>query len=172
MSFLLITLIFTIAQPKVSMSHVRASDGVHTILCLSEGFYPSALEQMWMRNGGFQNDNINKTNPDGSFTLHSYLNVSDCTDYSCWVNHSSLSQPMILHLSPADCYENRGAGSNKYQSVTQANIFTNYLNFYAIIVLCFSISLFHRYNNVDGSGDLCAADSCHTDHHSHVWAFK
>ncbi|XDV54291.1 hypothetical protein PO909_022611 [Leuciscus waleckii] len=106
------TFVQVIAHPKVSVSHVRASDGFHTILCLSEGFYPSALEQVWMRNGGFQNVsltyNINKTNPDGSFTLHSYLNVSDCTNYSCWVNHSSLSQPMILHLPPADCYENRG----------------------------------------------------------------
>uniref|UniRef100_A0A672L0K1 Ig-like domain-containing protein n=1 Tax=Sinocyclocheilus grahami TaxID=75366 RepID=A0A672L0K1_SINGR len=76
----------------------------------SEGFYPSALEQLWMRNGEFQNasltHSINKTNPDGSFTLHSYLNISDCVNYSCWVNHSSLSQPTILHMSP-DCYGNR-----------------------------------------------------------------
>lgn len=108
------TFVQVIAHPNLSVSHVKASDGFHTILCLSEGFYPSALEQVWMTNGGFQNVsltyNINKTNPDGSFTLHSYLNVSDCTNYSCWVNHSSLSRPMIFHLSPADCYdyENRG----------------------------------------------------------------
>ncbi|XP_056103555.1 major histocompatibility complex class I-related gene protein-like isoform X1 [Rhinichthys klamathensis goyatoka] len=106
------TFVQVIAHPNVSVSHVRTSDGCHTILCLSEGFYPSAVEQVWMRNGGFQNVsltyNINKTNPDESFTLHSYLKVSDCTNYSCWVNHSSLSQPMILHLPPADCYENRG----------------------------------------------------------------
>ncbi|XP_077098661.1 uncharacterized protein LOC143749881 [Siphateles boraxobius] len=106
------TFVQVIAHPNVSVSHVKALDGFHTIVCLSEGFYPSALKQEWMRNGGFQNVsltyNINKTNPDGSFTLHSYLNVSDCTNYSCWVNHSSLSQPMILHLSPADCYENTG----------------------------------------------------------------
>ncbi|KAK7120577.1 hypothetical protein R3I94_020545 [Phoxinus phoxinus] len=106
------TFVQVIAHPNVSVSHVKASDGFHTILCLSEGFYPSALEQVWMRNGRFQNVsltyNINKTNSDESFTLHSYLNVSDCTNYSCWVNHSSLSQPIILHLSPADCYENMG----------------------------------------------------------------
>ncbi|XP_056103602.1 tapasin-related protein-like isoform X1 [Rhinichthys klamathensis goyatoka] len=106
------TFVQVIAHPNVSVSHVRTSDGCHTILCLSEGFYPSAVEQVWMRNGGFQNVsltyNINKTNPDESFTLHSYLNVSDCTNYSCWVNHSSLSQPMILHLPPPDCYENTG----------------------------------------------------------------
>ncbi|XP_056103556.1 uncharacterized protein LOC130082726 isoform X2 [Rhinichthys klamathensis goyatoka] len=77
-----------------------------------ERTFVQVIEQVWMRNGGFQNVsltyNINKTNPDESFTLHSYLKVSDCTNYSCWVNHSSLSQPMILHLPPADCYENRG----------------------------------------------------------------
>uniref|UniRef100_A0A8C1I6S4 Ig-like domain-containing protein n=1 Tax=Cyprinus carpio TaxID=7962 RepID=A0A8C1I6S4_CYPCA len=104
-------LVFHIAPPVVSVSHVRALGGFHTILCSSEGFYPSALEQLWMRNGEFQNASltysINKTNPDGSFTLHSYLNISDCATYSCWVNHSSLSQPTILHMSPTDCYENR-----------------------------------------------------------------
>ncbi|XP_056103604.1 uncharacterized protein LOC130082772 isoform X3 [Rhinichthys klamathensis goyatoka] len=77
-----------------------------------ERTFVQVIEQVWMRNGGFQNVsltyNINKTNPDESFTLHSYLNVSDCTNYSCWVNHSSLSQPMILHLPPPDCYENTG----------------------------------------------------------------
>uniref|UniRef100_A0A9J8BFT0 Ig-like domain-containing protein n=1 Tax=Cyprinus carpio carpio TaxID=630221 RepID=A0A9J8BFT0_CYPCA len=97
--------------PVVSVSHVRALGGFHTILCSSEGFYPSALEQLWMRNGEFQNASltysINKTNPDGTFTLHSYLNISDCVNYSCWVNHSSLSQPTILHMSP-DCYGSRG----------------------------------------------------------------
>uniref|UniRef100_A0A673N0F8 Ig-like domain-containing protein n=1 Tax=Sinocyclocheilus rhinocerous TaxID=307959 RepID=A0A673N0F8_9TELE len=99
------------ACPVVSVSHISALGGFPTILCSSEGFYPSALEQLWMRNGEFQNasltHSINKTNPDGSFTLHSYLNISDCVNYSCWVNHSSLSQPTILHMSP-DCYGNRG----------------------------------------------------------------
>ncbi|XP_016348920.1 HLA class I histocompatibility antigen, Cw-17 alpha chain-like isoform X2 [Sinocyclocheilus anshuiensis] len=100
----------TNARPVVSVSHVRALGGFPTILCSSEGFYPSALEQLWMRNGEFQNASLThsttKTNPDGSFTLHSYLNISDCVTYSCWVNHSSLSQPIILHMSP-DCYGNR-----------------------------------------------------------------
>ncbi len=94
----------------MSVSRVSALGGFPTILCSSEGFYPSALEQLWMRNGEFQNTSLtysnNKTNPDGSFTLHSYLNVSDCLNYSCWVNHSSLTQPTILHMSH-DCYGNR-----------------------------------------------------------------
>ncbi|XP_016416956.1 uncharacterized protein LOC107747056 isoform X1 [Sinocyclocheilus rhinocerous] len=104
------TFVQVIACPVVSVSHISALGGFPTILCSSEGFYPSALEQLWMRNGEFQNasltHSINKTNPDGSFTLHSYLNISDCVNYSCWVNHSSLSQPTILHMSP-DCYGNR-----------------------------------------------------------------
>ncbi|XP_016085136.1 uncharacterized protein, partial [Sinocyclocheilus grahami] len=98
------TFVQVIARPVVSVSHISALGGFHMILCSSEGFYPSALEQLWMRNGEFQNasltHSINKTNPDGSFTLHSYLNISDCVNYSCWVNHSSLSQPTILHMSP------------------------------------------------------------------------
>lgn len=95
----------------MSVSHIRALGGFPMMLCSSEGFYPSSLEQLWMRNGEFQNASLtysnNKTNPDGSFTLHSYLNVSDCINHSCWVNHSSLSQPTILHVPP-DCYGNRG----------------------------------------------------------------
>uniref|UniRef100_A0A8C1HS36 Ig-like domain-containing protein n=1 Tax=Cyprinus carpio carpio TaxID=630221 RepID=A0A8C1HS36_CYPCA len=103
----------TIPPPSVLLREERtfvqvALGGFHTILCSSEGFYPSALEQL---NGEFQNASltysINKTNPDGTFTLHSYLNISDCVNYSCWVNHSSLSQPTILHMSP-DCYGSRG----------------------------------------------------------------
>ncbi|XP_048037555.1 uncharacterized protein LOC125262734 isoform X2 [Megalobrama amblycephala] len=130
------TFVQVIAHPNVSVSHVRASDGFHEILCRSEGFYPSFLKLVWMRNGGFQNIshtyNINKTNPDGSFTLHSYLNVSDCTNYSCWVNHSSLSQPTILHLSPADCYENRESFRDK---ITWMTLMTCVLLILAILIM-------------------------------------
>ncbi|XP_050976370.1 major histocompatibility complex class I-related gene protein isoform X2 [Labeo rohita] len=110
------TFVQVIAPPNVSVSHEGALGQFPTIVCRSEGFYPSALEQMLMRNGEFQNTSftysINKINPDGSFTLHSYLNTSDCVNYSCWVNHSTLSQPTILPLTPADCYENRFRGYN------------------------------------------------------------
>uniref|UniRef100_A0A672KJF4 Ig-like domain-containing protein n=1 Tax=Sinocyclocheilus grahami TaxID=75366 RepID=A0A672KJF4_SINGR len=94
-----------------TVSHERVLGGFPVMLCCSEGFYPSALDQMWIRNGEFQNSSltysINKTNPDRSFSLHSYLNISDCVNYSCWVNHSSLSQPTILHMTPTECYEKR-----------------------------------------------------------------
>ncbi|XP_067253967.1 uncharacterized protein [Chanodichthys erythropterus] len=139
------TFVQVIAHPNVSVSHVRASDGFHEILCRSEGFYPSSLELVWMRNEGFQNIshtyNINKTNPDGSYTLHSYLNVSDCTNYSCWVNHSSLSQPMILHLSPADCYENRESFRDK---ITWMTLVTSVLLIFAILIMTVVCERFKR----------------------------
>ncbi|XP_016355927.1 uncharacterized protein LOC107699246 [Sinocyclocheilus anshuiensis] len=95
----------------VSVTLKRVLGGFPMMLCRSEGFYPSALDQMWIRNGEFQNSSltysINKTNPDRSFSLHSYLNISDCVNYSCWVNHSSLSQPTILHMTPTESYRNR-----------------------------------------------------------------
>ncbi|XP_052464081.1 carcinoembryonic antigen-related cell adhesion molecule 1 isoform X2 [Carassius gibelio] len=105
------TFVQVIAQPTVSVTHVRAMSGFPMMLCISEGFYPSGLDQMWIRNGEFLNGSlthsINKTNPDSSFTVHSYLNTSDCVNYSCWVNHSSLSQPTIHHMSPNECYRNK-----------------------------------------------------------------
>ncbi|XP_052424203.1 uncharacterized protein LOC127966898 isoform X1 [Carassius gibelio] len=111
------TFVQVIAHPVVSVSDVSALGGFPTIRCISEGFYPSALEQLWMRNGAFHNasftNSTDKTNPDGSFSLHSYLKISDCAHYSCWVNHSSLSKPAIVHMSPTDCNKNR-EGFNGY----------------------------------------------------------
>nr|XP_021335056.1 uncharacterized protein LOC103911752 isoform X1 [Danio rerio]XP_021335057.1 uncharacterized protein LOC103911752 isoform X1 [Danio rerio] len=133
------TFVQVIARPTVSVSQTRALDGF-TILCSSEEFYPSAIEQVWMRNGEFQNIsqtlNINKTNPDGSFTLHSYLNTSDCENYSCWVNHSTLSQPTSLHVLPNYC--------NKDQVDVWIAVATSALLILAVLILTVTCERYRR----------------------------
>ncbi|XP_057177305.1 uncharacterized protein LOC130546193 isoform X2 [Triplophysa rosa] len=79
--------------------------------------------QVWLKHGEFQNisqTQNTRTNPDGSSSLHSYLNVSsamsDYVNYSCWVNHSSLNKPVVLHLSPTDCYERKNSSRRSHLS--------------------------------------------------------
>ncbi|KAI4885540.1 hypothetical protein NFI96_022481 [Prochilodus magdalenae] len=104
---------------------VPDGDSAHFALCTSEGFYPAALEQVWIRHGEFitylnssltnrEYLNYSKVqlnssiNTDGSHSLTSYLHLSPTTEqvlYSCWVNHSSLSQPITVNISSTECYE-------------------------------------------------------------------
>ncbi|XP_065114705.1 uncharacterized protein [Paramisgurnus dabryanus] len=105
------TTVQVLAHPHVSMSCLKEPDGQPIILCNSEGFYPSDLQQVWLRDGEILNishtQNTIRNNSDGSFTLHSSLNlssaISDSLNYSCEVNHSSLNKPGVLHLSLANC---------------------------------------------------------------------
>ncbi|KAG9263637.1 hypothetical protein AMEX_G23687 [Astyanax mexicanus] len=113
---------------EVSVSCVRGSNGVSAILCASEGFYPAAVEQAWIRDGEFITYlNISNTfthtkhlntsavhynssiNPDGTHSLSLYLHLLTLTPeqviYSCWVNHSSLSQPITVNISSTECSE-------------------------------------------------------------------
>ncbi|KAA0704020.1 hypothetical protein E1301_Tti000336 [Triplophysa tibetana] len=117
-----------VAHPKVSISCIKEPDEFSIILCSSEGFYPSDLQQVWLKHGEFPNISrthyTNRTNPDGSSSLHSYLNVSsamsDYVNYSCWVNHSSLNKPVELHLSLDDCTERKNSDIMKIVLVISA----------------------------------------------------
>uniref|UniRef100_A0A3B1IYS8 Ig-like domain-containing protein n=1 Tax=Astyanax mexicanus TaxID=7994 RepID=A0A3B1IYS8_ASTMX len=106
----------TRVQNKLFVSCVRGSNGVSAILCASEGFYPAAVEQAWIRDGEFITYlNISNTfthtniNPDGTHSLSLYLHLPTLTPeqviYSCWVNHSSLSQPITVNISSTECSE-------------------------------------------------------------------
>ncbi|XP_022536426.2 uncharacterized protein LOC107196917 [Astyanax mexicanus] len=122
------TSLHVIAHPAVFVSCVRGSNGVSAILCASEGFYPAAVEQAWIRDGEFITYlNISNTfthtkhlntsavhynssiNPDGTHSLSLYLHLLTLTPeqviYSCWVNHSSLSQPITVNISSTECSE-------------------------------------------------------------------
>ncbi|XP_051971615.1 H-2 class II histocompatibility antigen, I-A beta chain isoform X2 [Xyrauchen texanus] len=109
------TRVQVIARPVLSMSCVKIPDGSSMMLCSSERFYPHSLEQLWIRDGEILNSsNSHKhfnysTNPDGSFTQKSYLELAPqmfaATIYSCWINHSSLNEPLMVNLSSSSCDE-------------------------------------------------------------------
>ncbi|KAL6473107.1 hypothetical protein MHYP_G00192950 [Metynnis hypsauchen] len=120
--------IHVIARPAVSTSCVMGSDGALTMFCSSEGFYPAALEQVWIRdeeritypnssliNNEYLNSSVvrwnSSINTDGSYSLTSFLHLPPTPEqvmYHCWVNHSSLNQPITVNISSTECY-----GKNK-----------------------------------------------------------
>ncbi|KAL6473105.1 hypothetical protein MHYP_G00192930 [Metynnis hypsauchen] len=121
------TFIRVIAQPVVSASCVMRSDGAPKMLCSSEGFYPAALEQVWIRDGErntYPNSSLinreylnssdvrwnSSINTDGSYSLTSFVHLPPSPEevmYHCWVNHSSLNQPITVNISSTECYETK-----------------------------------------------------------------
>ncbi|XP_060752522.1 tapasin-related protein-like isoform X2 [Tachysurus vachellii] len=123
------TLIQVIASPSVSVACVKEPDGTPTMLCATEGFYPADLKQAWLRDGEYisylntslqrpnydenlSTSHINwtfKNNTDGSYSLMSYLhlssNIAEQVMYFCWVNHSTLIEPITVIMSSDECTE-------------------------------------------------------------------
>ncbi|KAF5892636.1 H-2 class II histocompatibility antigen, A-D beta chain-like isoform X2, partial [Clarias magur] len=112
------------APPSVSVSCVKWQDGASTVLCAAEGFYPADLQQSWLRDEeyisspnislthlfkGNLNSDVSRnysTHSNGIYNFTSYLHVSSSiTVYYCWVNHSSLSQPIVVNISSTECTE-------------------------------------------------------------------
>nr|XP_023690919.1 tyrosine-protein phosphatase non-receptor type substrate 1-like [Paramormyrops kingsleyae] len=89
------------ARPTVSVSWVDGPSGDSALLCSVQDFYPESIEQVWLRDGLPLNvtpDRRSTVNPDGSYTLDSYLSLTaahaEDVLCSCWVNHSSLDLPL------------------------------------------------------------------------------
>ncbi|XP_051971614.1 H-2 class II histocompatibility antigen, I-A beta chain isoform X1 [Xyrauchen texanus] len=138
------TRVQVIARPVLSMSCVKIPDGSSMMLCSSERFYPHSLEQLWIRDGEILNSsNSHKhfnysTNPDGSFTQKSYLELAPqmfaATIYSCWINHSSLNEPLMVNLSSSSCDERWDLSS---WAVTLGFVFSAVLTaIFIIAVMC------------------------------------
>lgn len=119
---------FSAAPPSVSVSCVNSSDGVPTVLCTSERFYPADLTQAWLRDGKYINylntslilpntENLNysnfiwnyRKNTDGSYSVTSYLHLSsDRAVFYCRVNHSTLTKPITVNISSTECTDRGG----------------------------------------------------------------
>ncbi|XP_026797821.2 uncharacterized protein LOC113543640 [Pangasianodon hypophthalmus] len=131
--------IHVIASPSVTVSCVKGPDGAPTVVCTSESFYPDDLEQVWLRDGeknisysntshtfvyeGNRNtsDRNFRKNTDGSYNLTSYLHLASPTAqkvmYCCWVNHSTLSQPITVNISSTECTEREKALAGLFSAV-------------------------------------------------------
>ncbi|XP_072901398.1 uncharacterized protein [Hemitrygon akajei] len=76
------------------------------LICTSVEFYPGNIQVSWFSDGQLitngTEDGPLYSNSDGSFSMASFLNLSvpdwgDGGNYSCQVNHSTLSAPIIKH---------------------------------------------------------------------------
>ncbi|XP_056592034.1 uncharacterized protein LOC130411437 [Triplophysa dalaica] len=132
-----ITKVNVIVPPVLSC--VKRPNRSPTIICSAEGFYPAALEQQWMRDGEIINSSYShkdenySTNPSGSLTQMFYQELPSQmfeTIFSCWVNHSSLNEPLSANLSSSVCYDQRGRAqpqSSVEVSVTPETVFQSVL---------------------------------------------
>ncbi|XP_046717502.1 uncharacterized protein LOC124393611 isoform X2 [Silurus meridionalis] len=107
------------ASPSVSVSCEKGPGGSLTMLCTSKGFYPYELKQAWLRSekpNSYQNSSVvlNSSdirwkqihNTDGTWSITSSLPLSSGLGvYYCWVNHSALSQPIIVNITSTECTE-------------------------------------------------------------------
>lgn len=121
---------YSAASPSVSVSCVKGPDGFPRVLCSSEGFYPADLKQVWLRGReevsylitslrlqNTENQNSSdvswnySNNTDGSYSVTSHLylgsNVAEQVIFYCWVNHSTLNQPIIANISSTECIERK-----------------------------------------------------------------
>ncbi|XP_038658206.1 tyrosine-protein phosphatase non-receptor type substrate 1-like [Scyliorhinus canicula] len=83
------------------------NEGVQ-LICTSLEFYPESIQVSWFKDGwSVTNGSMNGTlcaNSDGSFSITSFLNLSlfdwnEGGNYSCQVNHSTLSAPITERIS-------------------------------------------------------------------------
>ncbi|XDV54292.1 hypothetical protein PO909_022611 [Leuciscus waleckii] len=93
-----------IVRPVLSLSCEKWPNGSPMLVC-SVGFYHS-LEQLWIKDGDVLNSSHKSFNGSSYLELPPHT-ISD-TIYSCWVNHSSLNQPLVGNLSSSVCYERGG----------------------------------------------------------------
>ncbi|XP_041066806.1 tyrosine-protein phosphatase non-receptor type substrate 1-like [Carcharodon carcharias] len=88
------------------------------LICTSLEFYPENIQVSWFKDGqlitnGTKNGTL-YANSDGSFSMTSFLNLSifdwnEGGNYSCQVNHSTLSAPITERISVSD----QGSASDK-----------------------------------------------------------
>ncbi|XP_044124480.1 class I histocompatibility antigen, F10 alpha chain-like [Bufo gargarizans] len=84
----------------------RKSDKVTKLHCLVYGFHPRAVDVKWMKNGIDEVPSYETThvlpNPDGTYQIRVSVEVipKEGERYSCYVDHSSLEEPLLVKLEP------------------------------------------------------------------------
>ncbi|XP_069841629.1 class I histocompatibility antigen, F10 alpha chain-like isoform X2 [Dendropsophus ebraccatus] len=91
--------------PQVKVAgHI--SDEITTLHCLVYGFHPRAVDVKWVKNGIDDVPTDESTpvlpNPDGTYQIRVTAEVitKDGDSYSCYVDHSSLEEPLLVRWEP------------------------------------------------------------------------
>ncbi|XP_067865433.1 major histocompatibility complex class I-related gene protein-like isoform X2 [Heterodontus francisci] len=88
--------------PQVLLFQRNFTGGVpRTLLCLITAFYPRAINATWLRNDEPVSDHLSVTvlpNHDATYRMEILINIEGigANDYSCQVQHSSLSKTLIV----------------------------------------------------------------------------
>ncbi|XP_073417376.1 major histocompatibility complex class I-related gene protein-like isoform X2 [Dendrobates tinctorius] len=92
-------------QPGVKVTHWE-SGKVTKLHCQVYGFHPRAVDVKWMKNKDneippFETTNV-LPNPDGTYQIRVSAEVTpkDGDRYSCYVDHSSLREPLLVQWEP------------------------------------------------------------------------
>ncbi|XP_066437463.1 class I histocompatibility antigen, F10 alpha chain-like isoform X3 [Eleutherodactylus coqui] len=92
-------------QPRVKVMG-RESGEVTKLHCLAYGFYPRAVDVKWMKNRADEVPTYQTThvipNPDGTYQIRVSVEVipQEGDSYSCYVDHSSLEEPLLVDWDP------------------------------------------------------------------------
>ncbi|XP_066437477.1 zinc-alpha-2-glycoprotein-like isoform X2 [Eleutherodactylus coqui] len=84
----------------------RESGEVTKLHCLVYGFYPRAVDVKWMKNRTDEVPTYETThvlpNPDGTYQIRVSVEVipQEGDSYSCYVDHSSLEEPLLVDWDP------------------------------------------------------------------------
>ncbi|XP_069841635.1 class I histocompatibility antigen, F10 alpha chain-like [Dendropsophus ebraccatus] len=92
------------------LPHVKVtghiSDEIATLHCLVYGFHPRAVDVKWVKNRIDDIPTYQSTyvlpNPDGTYQIRVSAEVitKDGDSYSCYVDHSSLEEPLLVRWEP------------------------------------------------------------------------
>ncbi|XP_056103603.1 uncharacterized protein LOC130082772 isoform X2 [Rhinichthys klamathensis goyatoka] len=122
-------------RPVLSLSCEKWPNGSPMLMC-SVGFYHDSLEQLWIRDGDVLNSSYSYKSFNGSSYLVLPPQTFNDTIYSCWVNHSSLNQPLVGNLSSSVCYERGGVTVNVVFIISSVLAVFLIIAFMFIAVMC------------------------------------
>ncbi|XP_069841618.1 class I histocompatibility antigen, F10 alpha chain-like isoform X2 [Dendropsophus ebraccatus] len=92
-------------RPEVKVSG-QERDGILTLHCQAYGFHPKPVHVKWMKNGVDDLPTYQSTpvlpNPDRTYQIRVTAEVvtNDGDSYSCYVDHSSLKEPLLVPWEP------------------------------------------------------------------------
>ncbi|XP_005995477.3 major histocompatibility complex class I-related gene protein-like [Latimeria chalumnae] len=94
--------------PKVSVHRGKYADKAHTLSCVVTGFYPRAIDVMWLQDGNIVHAELQSTgilpNHDETYQIRKIIEIdpSSSYNYSCQVEHASLKEALTVQWVEED----------------------------------------------------------------------